>query len=101
MVAPHLRAWAGTMHSTKVALVTGSGRRRVGWHVADLLARRGYAVVLHYRTSAREAEAAAAAFRDRGDQALALQADLADEAEARRLVRAARDFRGRLDVLVN
>ena len=38
-----------------VALVTGSGKRRVGWHVADALARRGYALAVHYRTSVAEA----------------------------------------------
>jgi hypothetical protein len=29
------------MSRTKVALVTGSGKRRVGWHVAEALAARG------------------------------------------------------------
>ena len=37
------------MNPRPVALVTGSGKRRVGWHVADALAARGYALVLHYR----------------------------------------------------
>ena len=41
--------------STRVALVTGSGRRRVGWHVAQALAGRGYAIALHYRSSGDEA----------------------------------------------
>ena len=40
----------------KVALITGSARRRLGWHVADALGRRGYAIVIHYNTSAAEAE---------------------------------------------
>ena len=29
------------MSAPPVALVTGSGKRRVGWHVADALARAG------------------------------------------------------------
>ena len=37
------------MAGGKVALVTGSGTRRIGWHVADALAQRGYSLVLHYR----------------------------------------------------
>src|SRR5262245_27382682 len=41
--------------STKVALVTGSGKRRVGWHVANALASRGYALAIHYHHSAAEA----------------------------------------------
>ena len=32
------------MAEPKVALVTGSGKKRVGSHVADLLAGRGHAV---------------------------------------------------------
>ena len=49
-----------------VALVTGSGKKRVGWHVADALAGRGYNIVVHYRTSSREAAdlARAEAFLD-------------------------------------
>ena len=37
------------MAESKVALITGIGNRRVGWHVADALAARGYALVLPYR----------------------------------------------------
>ena len=44
-----------TMNPSKVALVTGSGKRRVGWHVAAALAARGYALAVHYRSSAAEA----------------------------------------------
>ena len=43
------------MAQRPVALVTGSGKRRVGWHVAAALAVRGYGLVLHYRTSSAEA----------------------------------------------
>ena len=48
------------MTTRRVALVTGSGKRRVGWHVADALARRGYGLAVHYRTSAAEAADSAA-----------------------------------------
>src|SRR5262245_20658361 len=85
----------------RVALVTGSGKRRVGWYVADALARRGYRVAVHYRTSAREAEETVAALTGLGVEAAAFQADLADEEAARRLVEAVVARFGRLDVLVN
>ncbi len=85
----------------KVALVTGSGKRRIGWHVAEALAGRGYDLVLHYRTSAADAEAAANQFRARGIQALALGADLTQEQAARDLVTETLRQMGRLDVLVN
>jgi pteridine reductase len=89
------------MAQRPVALVTGSGKRRVGWHVAAALAARGYALVLHYRTSAAEAAESAAAFQARGVEVLAHQADLADEAAVRGLCAAALERFGRLDVLVN
>ena len=40
------------MSNVRVTLVTGSGKKRVGAAVADALARRGYAVAVHYRSSA-------------------------------------------------
>src|SRR5262249_34971674 len=85
----------------KVALVTGSGKRRVGWHVADALARRGYALVVHYRTSEAEAAEAVASFQARGTEAVALQADLTDERCVRALAGETLARFGRLDVLVN
>jgi pteridine reductase len=84
-----------------VALVTGSGKRRVGRTVALALAECGYRLVLHYHTSAADAAEAVAEMRGRGAEAVAVQADLTDEQAARRLVQAALDRFGRLDVLVN
>src|SRR5437667_11446356 len=85
----------------KVALVTGSGKRRVGWYVADALARRGYALAVHYYTSAREAEDAVAHFRGHGVDAAAFQADLGDEPAARGLIDAVLQHVARLDVLAD
>jgi pteridine reductase len=84
-----------------VALVTGSGKRRVGWHVADALAGRGYALAIHYRGSAAEASEAVAYFRRRGVETVSFQADLTDEQQVRSLVRATLGRFGRLDLLVN
>ena len=85
----------------RVALVTGSGKRRVGWHVAEALARRGAAIAVHYRTSAAAAAEAVEHLRGLGVAAEALRADLAVEDQARRLVRETLERFGRLDVLVN
>jgi pteridine reductase len=87
------------MSASRVALVTGSGKRRVGWHVAEALAGRGYALAIHYQTSAAEANQSVADFQARGVEAIALQADLTDEAAVRRLVQQILDRFGRLDVL--
>src|SRR4051794_33515429 len=85
----------------RVALVTGSGKKRVGWHVADALGGRGYDIAVHYRTSAKEAAETVEHLRSRGVEAVAFQADLAEEAAVRDLVRGVLDHFGRLDVLVN
>jgi len=89
------------MQTTRVALVTGSARRRVGWHVADALGERGYAVVVHYNTSAAEAQAAANAFRGQGRQASAIGANLADEQQVRALLEQTLQEFGRIDALVH
>jgi pteridine reductase len=89
------------MPPAKVALVTGSGKRRVGFHVALALAQRGYKLVVHYHRSAAEAQATVADFRARGSDALAVQADLSDDGAARAMVQQAIGHFGRLDVLVN
>src|SRR4051812_40290121 len=86
---------------TRVALVTGGGARRVGAAVADALARRGYALAIHYRHSAAAADEAVAQYRAREVEAVALQADLTDEQAARDLVRRTTERFGRIDVLVN
>jgi pteridine reductase len=89
------------MSQTKVALVTGSGKRRVGRYVAEALADRGYSLVIHYRTSAAEAADAVKALQARGVAAVALPADLTDERSVRGLVDQTLTAFGRLDVLVN
>jgi pteridine reductase len=85
----------------RVALVTGSGKKRIGWHVAAALAERGYSVVIHYHTSAEEAAETVEGFRRRGTESVALQADLTDEVAVRGLFRETLDLFGRLDVFVH
>jgi pteridine reductase len=89
------------MNDARVALVTGSGKCRVGWYVADALAARGYGIVVHYRHSAADAAETVAQFRERGVEAIAVGADLTDESSARALVEQSLAHFGRLDVLVN
>ena len=85
----------------KVALVTGSGKRRVGWHVAAALAERSYALAIHYRSSKTEAADAVAQLQKKGVQAIAVQADLTDEKAVYAMMQAILAKFGRLDVLVN
>ena len=89
------------MASSKVALVTGSGKRRVGWHVADALAERGYRLALHYHRSATAAAESAGYFQGKGADVATFQADLTDERAARVLIAQTLERFGRIDVLVN
>jgi pteridine reductase len=91
MATPHAR----------VAVVTGSGKKRIGWYAADALARRGYSIAVHYHTSAADASQTVSHLQALGVEAEAFQADLAREAEARGLIDQARTRFGRIDVLVN
>lgn len=89
------------MQTQKIALVTGAGKRRVGWHVAQALAARGYSLAVHYHRSRDEAESTVREFESRGTAAAAFCADLRDEVQVRALIDGALDRFGRLDVLVN
>jgi pteridine reductase len=84
-----------------VALVTGSGKRRVGAAVAVALAKRGYDVAVHYRTSESEARATVEELQSYGVSAEAFRADLGNEAEVAAMIDAAFARFGRIDVLVN
>jgi pteridine reductase len=79
----------------KVALVTGAARR-VGAAIVSRLHEAGANVAIHYRGSAKEADALAAGFN-----ATREDSDLLDTAAAPRLIAGVLEWRGRLDVLVN
>ncbi|OYW53397.1 MAG: short chain dehydrogenase [Rhodobacterales bacterium 32-66-7] len=82
------------------ALVTGAGKR-LGRAMALYLAGRGHDVAVHYATSRDEAEGVVQEIRAMGRQAVALQADLLDEAAVDALIPAATAALGPLTVLVN
>ena len=84
----------------RTALVTG-GARRLGRAIALALAERGAGVVIHYRSSADEAEATAKAARAAGAEAWTLQADLGDAAEATTVLARGVELAGPIDILVN
>lgn len=84
----------------KVALVTG-GARRIGRAIVQALLREGCAVVVHYRSSAKEAAEVVLEARAAGQAAWRVQGDLRDEQACRDVVRKARRLAGRLDILVN
>jgi 3-oxoacyl-[acyl-carrier protein] reductase len=84
----------------RAAIVTGGGTG-VGRATALDLARRGCSVLINYSRSRDEAEQTVAELKGLGAKAVAIQADVAEEAACRGLVEQAVKEFGRLDVLVN
>ena len=98
----------------KVAIVTGSGRRKgLGYAIANRLAAEGAHVVVtdigtpdrllgteHIGTTA-DLEAAATALRQHGTQVLAVACDVRKEADVARLIATTMGKFGRIDILVN
>jgi 3-oxoacyl-[acyl-carrier protein] reductase len=84
----------------KVAVVTGASRG-IGRAVAERLAAEGALVVVNHRASADQAEEVVSAIREKGGQAVAIQADVSDFQQAHELAKAAIDEFGRVDILVN
>ena len=81
---------------SKVAIVTGSATG-IGAATAVELSKRGWGVLINYSKSAEKAKEVAAKCKD----ALLVQADVGEDAECRKLVKAALDKWGRVDALVN
>ncbi|MGD2103825.1 MAG: 3-oxoacyl-[acyl-carrier-protein] reductase [Anaerolineae bacterium] len=88
------------MLQDKVAVVTGSSRG-IGRAIALELARRGAKVVVNYNSSADAANEVVEAIERDGGEAIAVQADVRDLDQAKRLVKAAIDTFDRIDILVN
>ena len=86
--------------SAEVVIVTGGGRG-IGAATARLAAERGYAVCVNYRANGAAAEGVAAAARAAGARAIAVQADIAREADVVRLFDTAAAQLGPISALVN
>jgi NAD(P)-dependent dehydrogenase (short-subunit alcohol dehydrogenase family) len=84
----------------RAALVTG-GARRIGRALVLALAEAGYAVAIHHHQSRKEAETLAAGIVRAGGKAVALAADLADEAAVAELLPRAAAALGPIGCLVN
>ena len=84
----------------KTALVTG-GAKRVGKSISHALAAKGCRLVVHYNTSHSDAQATVKELHTAGSEAIALQADITQEAEVDHMIAAAVSHFGRIDILVN
>ena len=84
----------------KTAVVTG-GSRGIGRAICEELARGGANVVLCYAGRAEAAQETVTACKALGAKALAVQCNVADEAQVKALMDAAVKEFGRIDILVN
>jgi NAD(P)-dependent dehydrogenase (short-subunit alcohol dehydrogenase family) len=84
----------------KALVVTGAARG-IGAAVARSAAARGYAVAVNYRADEPAASSLVEAIRRDGGRAIALQADVANEADVIRLFSSAERELGELAALVN
>ncbi|WP_410601090.1 SDR family oxidoreductase [Amycolatopsis sp. lyj-90] len=85
---------------TRVAIVTG-GSRGIGRESAERLAADGFAVVVVYGGNKDEAQAAVDAIGAKGGQAIAAQADVADEHAVAAVFDTAEKTFGGIDVVVH
>lgn len=81
----------------KVAIVTGAGRG-IGKSIAAALSKAGYRLVLNYRSNREELEAFIAEINA---DAILVKGDVTNFDDAEKLVQAAVDHYGKIDLLVN
>ena len=84
----------------RVVLITGASSG-VGAALAEKLAALGARVVVNYSRSEEAANVVVSRISGAGGQALAIQADVSEEADCKRLVSATIEHFGQLDALVN
>ena len=85
---------------SKLVLITGSSRG-IGAATALLAARQGYTVAVNYAANSLAADAVVRQIRQAGGQAMAVQADVADEAQVVAMFEKIDAQFGRLSALVN
>ena len=84
----------------KVAIVTGASKG-IGASIARHLADEGAAVVVNYASSRGDADRVVAEITHNGGRAIAVQANVAKQADVDRLFAETKKAFGRLDILVN
>src|ERR1700761_530310 len=86
--------------ANKVAIVTGASKG-IGAGIAKALAAEGASVVVNYASSKEGADKVVAEITAAGGKAVAVQGDVAKQADITRLLAETKKAFGRLDVLVN
>jgi len=84
----------------KVAIVTGASKG-IGASIASHLAAEGAAVIVNYSSSKSGADRVVSEIAGNGGKAVAVQANVANETDIRKLFADAKKAFGRVDILVN
>ena len=84
----------------RVAVVTGASLG-IGRATAIAMGRAGAKVVVNYRSHPEQAEEVVAAIREAGSDAMAIQADVADQGAVERMIAQTVEKFGRLDIAVS
>ena len=84
----------------KVAVVTGASKG-IGAAIAEHLAADGAKVVVNYAASKAGAEKVVGRIREKGGEAIAVQADVSKAEDVKRLFAETKSAYGQVDVLVN
>ena len=84
----------------RVAVISGASRG-IGAATASVLAKRGFRVVVNYRSSVQEAEQVVAAITEAGGEAVAIRADVTAPGDVTAMADQTEQRWGRVDVLVH
>ena len=84
----------------KVALITG-GSRGIGKAIAEKFAKNGYDLVINYVSDNTDLDAIKEEFKQYGSEVLMEKADVSNFEQCEKMVTAAIEKFGRIDVLVN
>jgi 3-oxoacyl-[acyl-carrier protein] reductase len=84
----------------KVAIVTGASKG-IGAEIAKHLAGEGASVVVNYASSKQGADRVVSEITKKGGKAIAIQGDVAKQADIQKLLAETKQAYGKLDVLVN
>lgn len=84
----------------KTALITGASRG-IGKATAELFAENGYAVIINYNKSEKEALSLVSEIREKGGTTMAVKADVSNETEVSEMMKKISENFSSIDVLIN